>query len=190
MREAARKKPQRPPPSFFQSLFPCLLNPRHPLAAPRLIDQQEKLLALAHFKYDDMPEIFHEILAEAYKRLTGSLGSVAYTGSHWEEIGFQRSNPSTDIRSGGALGPLCLLSMTEQYPQTMSHIYKISIHPVKHFPLACKIFEVSSLCMARVKNDPEENGMNILFNQHRDIYNTFMMLVASCFFKLMFGYRK
>jgi hypothetical protein len=147
-------------------------------------------LAIALLKYDDLPQLFHELLAESYKRLTDHNGPVFETGEHWEEIGFQRSNPATDIRGGGALGPLCLLNLTEQYPQTMQHIFNVSNETEKDFPLACKLFEISTFCYSRVKGEPDENGMNILFNQHSNVYNTFASLVASCFFKLMFDYIK
>lgn len=84
----ATNRANKPPPSFFQSLFPCLANPRFTLSTPRLIGEQERLLALALFRYDEEPQIFHEILAEAYIRLTGNMGPVYETGAHWEEIGF------------------------------------------------------------------------------------------------------
>ena len=37
VRTAKKNKPPPPQPSFFQSLFPCLLNPRYLLAKPSLI---------------------------------------------------------------------------------------------------------------------------------------------------------
>ena len=45
-------------------------------------------------------------------------GPVEEIGPHWVEIGFQNSNPQTDIRGGGLLGPLLLLYILENFPNS------------------------------------------------------------------------
>ena len=49
-------------------------------------------------------------------------------GSHWERIGFQGNDPSTDLRGVGLLGlvhPLFLFTTPELFPFAMD-VYRIS----------------------------------------------------------------
>ena len=65
----------------------------------------------------------HRILNTIYKRLTGQTKAVAQIGSHWQQIGFQRSDPRTDIRGSGMLGVLQFLFILEEFPETIAQIF-------------------------------------------------------------------
>ena len=48
-------------------------------------------------------------------------------GSHWQDIGFQATDPATDIRGAGMLGVLQMQYFLSQLPETLQAIHKHSI---------------------------------------------------------------
>lgn len=48
------------------------------------------------------------------------------SGRHWEDIGFQGSDPRTDVRGAGLMGILHLLYFAEHYSRTAREILKYS----------------------------------------------------------------
>ena len=62
-------------------------------------------MALCKIKFDSNNELHFDIIYSYYYKLTGVKKCVQY-GNHWKEIGFQDTDPSTDFRGLGMLGPL------------------------------------------------------------------------------------
>jgi hypothetical protein len=63
------------------------------------------LFALARVKLNtQIPE--HEIIVKSLYRSLLKKDSCRSIGSHWKDIGFQATDPTTDIRGAGMLGVL------------------------------------------------------------------------------------
>lgn len=95
-----------------------------------------------------MSESVHvRMLQTVYQRLTGTRLDCPHYGSHWEHIGFQGTDPGTDLRGVGMLGLLQLLylSNTPHLIPLARDIYRVSVDDEQNFPLA-----VMSLNMTRI----------------------------------------
>ena len=81
----------------------------------RLRYERNIIFAIALCKFDDGNFIHTRSLSTIYRRLTGtSLGSTCLRfGTHWEEIGFQGSDPVDDLRGVGLLGLVQLVWLLE-----------------------------------------------------------------------------
>ena len=68
------------------------------------------------------------MLRTIYRQLTSTTLDCHRYGSHWEEIGFQGSDPSTDLRGVGILGlvqAVYLVTTPEILPFTQD-LYRLS----------------------------------------------------------------
>lgn len=64
-------------------------------------------LKVTSYSGDDEGELHEGMLKTLFVRLTEtSRGYRGTIGNHWEDIGFQGSDPRTDIRGAGILGVL------------------------------------------------------------------------------------
>ncbi len=97
----------------------------------------------------------HEILIKTiYFRLTKK--QAKRTGAHWVDIGFQGTDPATDLRTNGMFGLLQMLYLVETYPKSVQLCWRHSNYSKEHpdeikrggmeydFPLACKMLETTA----------------------------------------------
>ena len=105
-----------PEPTFLARCFPCLGGPAVDPLEERLWHERETLFALAKLPFQDASEGHLPLLRAVYRGLSGAAEGTkpaARTGLHWEEVGFQGPDPTTDLRGCGMLGLLLLLRLTE-----------------------------------------------------------------------------
>mmetsp|Transcript_25413 Transcript_25413/g.24750 ORF Transcript_25413/g.24750 Transcript_25413/m.24750 type:complete len:84 (-) Transcript_25413:395-646(-) len=74
-------------------------------------------------------------------------------GNHWQDVGFQGTDPRTDIRDVGILGLLHILFFVDKYSQCAQIILKYSQNPRYEFPLAIKMFEMTILTLQLMRED-------------------------------------
>ncbi|CAF2794600.1 unnamed protein product [Rotaria sp. Silwood2] len=101
--------------------------------------QCEELLNLTTYSCNMSDRIHIRILYTVYRRLTNSK-EIFYTtfGSHWEDIGFQTSNPETDFRSTGLFSIFFLLFFVDSmYLPLAKQIYQFSHDEQQQFPFCC-----------------------------------------------------
>ncbi|CAM4869447.1 unnamed protein product [Rotaria socialis] len=101
--------------------------------------QCEELLNLTTFPCNLSDRIHIRILYTIYRRLTNS-NEIFYAtlGSHWEDIGFQTSNPETDFRSTGLFSIFFLLYFVDSmYLPLAKQIYQFSHDQQQQFPFCC-----------------------------------------------------
>ncbi|ESO86310.1 hypothetical protein LOTGIDRAFT_176910, partial [Lottia gigantea] len=96
-----------------------------------------------------------KMLQSIYRILTGSRFDSPRIGSHWEEIGFQGSDPGTDLRGVGILGLVQLLYFLQhtKYGQIARDIYKLSLHPTQNFPFCVMGINISRICLQSLRED-------------------------------------
>lgn len=83
------------------------------------------------------------MLKSIYRHLLPQEQTCKSIGSHWQQIGFQATDPGYDIRGAGMLGVTHLLQMAELLPETCRVVHEYSQRSKYEFPLAVKMFEFS-----------------------------------------------
>lgn len=73
------------------------------------------------------------MLNTIYRHLTGNRFNPSRYGDHWQDIGFQGSDPATDLRGTGCLGLINILYALDNIEsrKIAECIYKLSLHPVQ-----------------------------------------------------------
>ncbi|XP_070335769.1 ELMO domain-containing protein 3 isoform X2 [Odocoileus virginianus] len=85
----------------------CLFGP--PKLHQGLREERDLVLTIAQCGLDSQDPMHGRVLQTIYKKLTGSKFDCALHGDHWEDLGFQGTNPATDLRGAGFLALLHLL---------------------------------------------------------------------------------
>ena len=104
-----------PEPSFLARCLPCLGGTDEDALQESLWPERETLFALAKLPFSDAAEAHLPLLRAVYRGLSGSAEvQCGRTGPHWEAVGFQGPDPTTDLRGCGMLGLLLLLRLAEE----------------------------------------------------------------------------
>lgn len=112
-----------------------------------LLEERDLVFAIAQCSLDNNQAVHMRVLQTVYKRLSGKRLDCPRYGTHWENIGFQGTDPATDLRGTGFLGLMHTLYLVMD-PETLPlarDIYKLSQHPTQNFP-----FSVMSINMTRI----------------------------------------
>lgn len=112
-----------------------------------LLEERDLVFAIAQCPVDNSQPVHMRVLQTIYKRLVGSKLDCPRYGVHWETIGFQGTDPATDLRGTGFLGLMHSLYfvMDPEILPLARDIYKLSLHPTQNFP-----FSVMSINMTRI----------------------------------------
>ncbi|ETM42367.1 hypothetical protein L914_11981 [Phytophthora nicotianae] len=153
------------------SCMKCFSRPR--LTFPGAIEERDRVFCIAATAFDAHNEIVVGILQTIYKKVTKSTRDVLLIGRHWEDIGFQGSDPSTDLRGCGVLSLLQILYLVETFPDLAHRFHALSQHPTRHFPFACVLINITLQCVVALRSGalyPECNkqssvlaGMNRMY---------------------------
>ncbi|KAH7491598.1 hypothetical protein KRP22_002935 [Phytophthora ramorum] len=153
------------------SCLTCLSRPRLTFAGA--IEERDRVFCIAATAFDAHNDVVVGVLQTIYKKITKSSRDVLLIGRHWEDIGFQGTDPSTDLRGCGVLSLLQILYLVESYPDLAHRFHALSQHPTRHFPFACVLINVTLQCVVALRSGvlyPECNkhasvltGMNRLY---------------------------
>lgn len=117
-----------------KSLLVGLLSKSPPRLDPTLEAERHLVLCLSEEHYTPTDPIHLKAIRRLYHGLT-SQRNCPITGSHWEEIGFQGADPSTDLnRSMGIWSVLQALYFLETQPALCLEAMQTSIDSVAHWP--------------------------------------------------------
>ena len=88
-------------------------------------------------------------LRAIHRQLTGGRVDCPRYGQHWEEVGFQGSDPATDLRGVGMLGVMqaLYLSTTPELLPFARDVYSLSRHPSQEFPLLVLSLNLTRICL-------------------------------------------
>lgn len=112
-----------------------------------LVEERDLVFAIAQCSLDNGQSVHMRVLQTIYRKLTCTRADCPRYGPHWENVGFQGSDPATDLRGTGFLGLMHTLYfvMDPEILPLAREIYKLSQHPVQNFP-----FCVMSINMTRI----------------------------------------
>ncbi|XP_021921163.1 ELMO domain-containing protein 3-like isoform X2 [Zootermopsis nevadensis] len=159
------------------TLLSCLLGP--PELHDHLMAERDLVFAIAQCKLDMSEPVHLRMLRTVYRRLTGAQVDCPRYGSHWEHIGFQGTDPGTDLRGVGMLGLLQLLYLSNSphlFPLARD-IYRVSADDRQNFPLAAM-----SLNMTRIALQALRHGeLNRECNHHQLVMEVVNQFYAAVF---------
>ena len=128
------------------------------------------------------------MLRTIYRQLTCTTLDCPRYGAHWEEIGFQGSDPSTDLRGVGLLGlvqALYLVMTPEILPFTQD-LYRLSRQEGQEFPLL-----VLSLNMTRITVQAVRDGiLNKQMALEEDVWTTANFFYAALLYQVYTNWRQ
>lgn len=147
------------------SCLSCLSRPR--LTFTGAIDERDRVFCIAATPFDPDNDVFYKILQTVYATLVPSTHrDVSLIGGHWEAIGFQGTDPTTDLRGCGVLSLLQILYLVENYGELARRLHSLSQHSTRHFPLACALINVTLQCLVALRSGalyPECNKHSSVF---------------------------
>nr|XP_024214124.1 ELMO domain-containing protein 3-like isoform X2 [Halyomorpha halys] len=96
--------------------------------------------------WDD--DVQFRILQTIYSRLTCTKDDCPQRGPHWQQIGFQGTDPATDLRAVGLYGLIHLLHLTSSEVLPLGHkLYSVSNSEDQPFPLAVLSLNVTNIVL-------------------------------------------
>lgn len=169
-------------------LVPCL--GRSQSLGRSLSADRDRLFALALTPFDAQNPLHCACLYTVYSKLTGNVvNGRRRLGPHWEEIGFQGSDPATDFRGVGLLGLLQLtfFSVTPEVGRLVRAVYALSLDGRQHFPFAVLGMNISQLGLQVLR----EGRLNGILRQRQtsvlNILNRFYFGAFAAFYKVWTG---
>ncbi|KAL3863161.1 hypothetical protein ACJMK2_004930 [Sinanodonta woodiana] len=135
-----------------------------------LIQERDFLFCVAATTFANDDRLHVRTLQSVYRCLTGSKFDCPRTGGHWEEIGFQGTDPATDLRGCGLLGLVNLLYfLTDRKCRSIAHdVYKLSLHPTQNFPFCVMGINITRIALQTLR----EEGLNRECNKSKSVLNT------------------
>jgi len=158
------------------SLFCNLLQ--SPLPS-KLLKEKEILISLSQCPFNHEDSTHVQMLLTLYYKLT-NLHCPSRFGSHWELLGFQGSDPSTDFRGVGILGlvqPLALSLSTTGLP-FLSEVVEFSRCPTRGFPFMVLSINVTHI----VLNLLRDGCLDKLISDKNSVYDVVNMYYGAVLF--------
>ncbi|XP_048745141.1 uncharacterized protein LOC125658086 [Ostrea edulis] len=149
----------------FSALKHFLFGP--PKLHRDLHEERDRIFCIAASVLENSDQVHVRSLQTIYRSLTGSRFDCPRYGNHWEEIGFQGRDPSTDLRGVGLLGLLHLLYLLRDAKRQMlaDQIYKLSLHPTQNFPFCVMSINLSRIALQALR----EGCLNKECNKQKEV---------------------
>ncbi|XP_015242888.1 PREDICTED: ELMO domain-containing protein 3 [Cyprinodon variegatus] len=120
-----------------------------------LLEERDLVFAIAQCPIDNSQTVHMRVLQTINKRLIGTRLDCPRYGSHWENIGFQGTDPATDLRGTGFLGLMHTLYFVMD-PETLPlarDIYKLSQHPTQNFPFCVMSINMTHIALQALREE-------------------------------------
>ncbi|XP_067560623.1 ELMO domain-containing protein 3 isoform X2 [Pseudorca crassidens] len=129
----------------------CLFGP--PKLHQGLREERDLVLTIAQCGLDSQDPMHGRVLQTIYKKLTGSKFDCALHGDHWEDLGFQGTNPATDLRGAGFLALLHLLYLVMDSKTLLmaQEIFRLSRHHIQQFPFCLMSVNITRITIQALR---------------------------------------
>ncbi|XP_041088338.1 ELMO domain-containing protein 3 isoform X2 [Polyodon spathula] len=127
----------------------------HPRLHRELQEERDLVFTIAQCSLDNTQKVHMRVLQTIYKKLTGARFDCPRYGSHWEQVGFQGTDPATDLRGTGFLGLMHALYLVMD-PQTLPlarDIYRLSHHPSQNFPFCVMSINITRIAIMALREE-------------------------------------
>ncbi|KAK3932224.1 ELMO domain-containing protein 3 [Frankliniella fusca] len=131
----------------LSAVFNLFFGP--PKLKPNLESERDIVFAIALCQLEWETPMHVRILQTIYKKLTGAKFDCPSNGNHWQDVGFQGTDPSTDVRGVGMLGILQFLHLVVSPPlePLARDIYRIARSERQNFPLAVMSINLTKIAL-------------------------------------------
>lgn len=154
---------------------PSSLNSAH-------LNERNRIFAFTNQTFDNRNRFHIQCLYTVFSKLTGNVfNGFKRFGHHWEDIGFQGTDPATDFRGVGVLGLLQLTYFVVN-PSVMKHckeIYELSLHSEQHFPFAITSMNITQISLQVMR----EGLLNKFINETGSALKIFNQFYYGTFIK-------
>jgi hypothetical protein len=116
-----------------------------------LLEERILIFSIAKISLNYNDEFHQRIITTIYKTLTGELECQLF-GDHWIKIGFQGSDPRTDLRGVGIFGLMQFLAFMDRFQIYAREIYEYSLSETYNFPLLSLCFNFSFMSLEALRN--------------------------------------
>ncbi|XP_062504330.1 uncharacterized protein LOC134181132 [Corticium candelabrum] len=166
---------------------------RHVLFGPpklrhSLHKERDLIFAIALFGFDNSQTLHNRILQTIYRKLTGTNFDCSRFGSHWQLVGFQGSDPITDLRGTGFLGLvhlLCFLMEARTHSLALE-IFKLSQDEVQHFPFCAMSINITRIALQSLR----EGALSKECNSRGEVIGVVNEFYISIFFHLFVTWKQ
>ncbi|GMH36766.1 hypothetical protein BSKO_04639 [Bryopsis sp. KO-2023] len=113
------------------------------------------------------------LLRAIYCAYTGADVAVPTKGAHWTELGFQGSDPSTDLRGGGMLSLWLMYNLHHHNAKNAVRIFKLSTDLSHEFPFAVVCVNATVWTIKALKHaslNSHANRMDSVIQATKDFY--------------------
>lgn len=145
--------------------YGCFAMFTMPKLQPNLEPTLANIFLIAKCTINENDLHYLSLLQAIFCNITGSSKEVTRYGGHWVGIGFQGSDPGTDIRDTGTYGLLQLLYLSESNKELIHHLYVLSHDLKQNFPLCCVGINVTLALLKLLR----ERKLYKICNKHKSI---------------------
>lgn len=132
------------------------------MSRPGLLTERDQILAFSRVPFNDREEFHFQILYTIFCQLKDTDHCLRY-GHHWEEIGFQGTDPATDLRGVGMLGLLQMLAFVLQYKDYLKECLRYSEDETYNFPMCVTLINITGFTLEWL----QQNRLNEQINAEK-----------------------
>lgn len=148
-----------------------------------MVEERNKIFAIALCPFDKEDPIHFRLLVTIYRSLTVQLSyEIRRFGNHWENIGFQGTDPATDLRGVGILGLYQILYfvLSKRTQKISQKIYKLSLDNYQQFPFCVMSTNLTAMALQILR----EGRLNKLCNRAKSVDEVFNQVYSGLFIKM------
>lgn len=161
--------------NFFQKIFAgCMMRFK---LDKDLHEERDIILALMKAKPSND---FHSCLLARIFQAISAFAPPQYQ-RNYVLIGFQGSNPETDIRGTGLFGLLQVLYFAEKYPALTEKYLILSLDEVQKFPLVIVMFGFTALAAEALR----EGRITTMCNKEKSVIKIMNLFYAAAFCRMI-----
>lgn len=167
------------------SLWHIISGP--PKLSKNLTQERDLIFVLAAVTFDNSNETHIRILQTVYRKLTKTKIDCPRFGPHWENVGFQGNDPSTDLRGCGMLGLLTTLYFitSKDTAQLAATVYHLSQDEIQNFPFSVMSINVTRIALQILREGKLNKSCNARMKEKSGKYrNDFDLAVFEVFLEL------
>ena len=170
---------------FFQKVKMCVVG-KPSLKTKDLERERDHLfsLALKPVDYNHLED--ERLLQTIYRSLTGDELECPRFGKHWETIGFQGNDPSTDVRGAGVFGLFQLLFFIKNCRPIALRIYNLSRDDKQNFPFAVVSLNITGIVLQLLR----ETKLYSEINKRGSVIDVANELYGAIFYEMLLTWKR
>ncbi|RWS27016.1 adenylyltransferase and sulfurtransferase MOCS3-like protein [Leptotrombidium deliense] len=167
-----------------KSILLKLLFMDGPKLPKSLVTERDRVFAIALQPFDNNNPLHFRFLVTIYRKLTSqSAVKCPRYGNHWELIGFQGTDPATDLRGVGILGiyQLLFLVLSADTERLSKDIYSLSNDTKQNFPFCVMGTNITQIALQTLRG----KHLNSECISRNNVFQTFNYFYCGLFLTVL-----